>query len=483
MSYLAEIRQTAAGAIRTGAPGAGFADVLRAVAAGGAVDPQDEARAARLAELAALGLVDSGPGGFRLASGLAADAVLPLAGLMDRLPLALVPLASAGCPVAFCAGFVDLEALPFAAGTGRMIAVGQGPGRAGATLACLGEMAERLAVLSRGADEPLVTGHAASDVAAEAVLGFSARQVARLVADNPALARWCEDGRLRWEEMSERRVLVTRLADGAPALAASLVCLLREGAWYNVPDIPLVSSSGSAAWRDREGALERAVLELVERDAVAVWWYNRLVPPRLDAGAAGECLPADLAAWLAGRERRTHFLVLPTDLAATVVAAVSRDRAGGTLAWGFKAALEPERAVEGAALELVQMEMHLQNVADRRAAAAGDGAPHPLLALSRSLRIADHPWLAGSTETGPLPPGAAAWPELVDSLAASGIAVFAFEATRPELAVPTVRAISPELREWAPRFAPGRLFRLPVALGLRRSALDEDGLNPLHFVT
>jgi oxazoline/thiazoline synthase len=51
--------------------------------------------------------------------------------------------------------------------------------------------------------------------------------------------------------------------------------------------------------------------------------------------------------------------------------------------------------------------------------------------------------------------------------------------TRPDIQVPVVRVIVPGLRHLRRRFAPGRLYDVPVKLGLRKRPLQEAELNPL----
>ncbi|MEM1047138.1 MAG: YcaO-like family protein [Pseudomonadota bacterium] len=400
--------------------------------------------------------------------------------LMDRLPMDLVPLDVDDCPVFFCSGFITLETLPFAAGaTGRMIAVGQGLSRGAATLACLGEMAERLSVLSRGIDDPLVVSAAESDLDAGAVLAFSEAQEARLCETHPDLQAQRRDGRIRWEALSDRRVRVTRLGDERSALAPSLVCLLREGGFYGAAGAPLTSTNGAAAWWEPEGARRRAVLELIERDTIACWWANRLVPPRLPDALVHDCLPLALADWLGNRSRRTHFLNLPHDLGCPVVAAVSADREGEAIAFGYKAGLGLADAVTGSLLELVQTEMHLQTILDTAEAPEA----HPLLHLSRQVSVETQSWIRGREEEAFDHPADREWPTLVDRLDVAKIPVFTFEATRRDLGVPVIRAVSPGLRDWSSRFGPGRLYDLPVRLGLRRKPLTEETLNPVRFVS
>ena len=53
----------------------------------------------------------------------------------------------------------------------------------------------------------------------------------------------------------------------------------------------------------------------------------------------------------------------------------------------------------------------------------------------------------------------------------------------PDIQVPVVRVIVPGLRHFHRRFAPGRLYDVPVKLGLRKRQLREAELNPLHPLT
>lgn len=65
--------------------------------------------------------------------------------------------------------------------------------------------------------------------------------------------------------------------------------------------------------------------------------------------------------------------------------------------------------------------------------------------------------------------------------AEAGLDVLAIDLTRPEIGVPVMRVISPGLRHWKPRFAPGRLYDVPVMLGWRAHRLNVAELNPIPF--
>jgi len=59
--------------------------------------------------------------------------------------------------------------------------------------------------------------------------------------------------------------------------------------------------------------------------------------------------------------------------------------------------------------------------------------------------------------------------------------VYTLDLTRRETGVSVVRVIVPGLRPWKPRFAPGRLYDVPVLLGWRAEPLSEAELNPVPF--
>jgi len=54
--------------------------------------------------------------------------------------------------------------------------------------------------------------------------------------------------------------------------------------------------------------------------------------------------------------------------------------------------------------------------------------------------------------------------------------------TRPDIGMPVVRVIVPGMRHFWARFAPGRLYDVPVSLGHRTHPLLEADLNPTPVI-
>jgi ribosomal protein S12 methylthiotransferase accessory factor len=65
-----------------------------------------------------------------------------------------------------------------------------------------------------------------------------------------------------------------------------------------------------------------------------------------------------------------------------------------------------------------------------------------------------------------------------DLVRANGMEMLALDMTRPDIGLPVVKVLVPGLRHFWSRYAPGRLYDVPVRLGLLAAPLTEDRLNP-----
>jgi ribosomal protein S12 methylthiotransferase accessory factor len=61
-----------------------------------------------------------------------------------------------------------------------------------------------------------------------------------------------------------------------------------------------------------------------------------------------------------------------------------------------------------------------------------------------------------------------------------GLDFMVLDQTRADIEVPVVRVVVPGMRHFYKRFAPGRLYDVPVKLGLRDWPVPEDELNQIH---
>ena len=132
-------------------------------------------------------------------------------------------------------------------------------------------------------------------------------------------------------------------------------------------------SSGNAAGNTIEEAILQGFFELMERDAVAAWWYSRVRRPAVDLASFDEPFIRRIEAVYAARGRELWVLDLTNDLGIPVLAALSRrkDEAPERILMGFGAHLDPRVALLRAVTELNQMlAMFVPGL--RRRAAAGE---------------------------------------------------------------------------------------------------------------
>ncbi len=249
------------------------------------------------------------------------------------------------------------------------------------------------------------------------------------------------------------------------------------------------TSNGTAAGASLEDAVLQGVLELVERDAVALWWYNRIRRPGLDLAAFEDPWIAEQPAGHRSLNRELWALDLTSDLGVPTVVALSRrtDKPAEDVMLGFGAHLDPRIALHRALTEVNQM---LPYVVDARADGTGYGTDDPeVLHWMRTARTAEQPYLL------PDPAAAAVRPQdhpytaradLREDLAQveelvrrAGLELLVLDQTRPDVGLPVVRVLVPGLRPHWARFAPGRLFEVPVRLGRLAEPTRYQDLNPV----
>jgi len=148
-------------------------------------------------------------------------------------------------------------------------------------------------------------------------------------------------------------------------------------------------STGVAAGSSVDDAAARAILELIERDAAALWWQGGMNgrPIACEGSAMSEA--ARLLRHLrAGSRRRAGWLLdISTDLGVPVVAALSFDGDGSGFACGLGAALTQVGAVRKALLELGQMELALQLAMHKQRTVEAALNKVELLQLARATHI------------------------------------------------------------------------------------------------
>ncbi|MBS0550333.1 MAG: TOMM precursor leader peptide-binding protein [Proteobacteria bacterium] len=248
-------------------------------------------------------------------------------------------------------------------------------------------------------------------------------------------------------------------------------------------------SNGTASGATLEEAMFHGLLELIERDGVAMWWYNRLRMPEIALDGIDENLVGAMRAHYGSLGRDLRLIDLTNDVGVPVIAALSVNRQGARPILGLGAHLDPRIAAVRALSELNQMLMfegvpegeHVEPHSMASAAVnfittgAVDRQPYLLPAADsvRTIEALPQSFRGNSVVDG--------LRHIVDRLAAMGHDTIAFDYGRSDLPLACTRVVVPGLRHFWSRRGPGRLFDVPVRMGWLAKPLAEADLNPIGF--
>jgi oxazoline/thiazoline synthase len=274
-------------------------------------------------------------------------------------------------------------------------------------------------------------------------------------------------------ERRHRLLPTSLLYFGAPAPPGHLVC---------------ADSNGNAAGTSLEDAVLQGLLELIERDSVALWWYNRTRAPGVDLDSFGDPWIDELREVYAGIGRDVWVLDVTSDLGVPAMVALSRrsNRQREDIMFGFGAHLDPQVALRRSLTELNQlMPQIIEAGPDGRF-----GCDDP-----DAVRWWRHATVANQSYLQPDPRVRQRCPQdynytpcpdlledvtaITDDLASRGMEVLVLDQTRPDIGLPVVKVIVPGLRHFWARLAPGRLYDVPVQLGRLSAPTRFEDLNPI----
>ncbi|MBK8433475.1 MAG: TOMM precursor leader peptide-binding protein [Chloroflexi bacterium] len=356
---------------------------------------------------------------------------------------------------------------------------GKGLTEAQAKLGALAESIERYAGLAQG-DEPFITakvGELEGAVHPHELLQFSERQYAERAQWNgrDSLFNYVpepfdDQQPIAWSKVWEVGTARPRYIPTALAYYGI------EAAWGRA------DSNGCAAGGTLAEAFVQGFCELVERDSVALWWYNRVARPGVDLASFGQPYLEQMVAYHAQIGRELWVVDVTADLGVPTFAAVSRrTESPEQMMMGFGAHLSAQSAVLRAVAELNQLlpaVLGQQAINDPEAGQwwqeatlanqpylAADPA-QPLKTAADYVNLAGDDWLADVETCVRLANGRGLTPLVLDQ-------------TRPDAPLKVVRVVVPGLRHFWARFGRGRLYDVPVALGWVGKPTAEAALNPI----
>jgi ribosomal protein S12 methylthiotransferase accessory factor len=239
-------------------------------------------------------------------------------------------------------------------------------------------------------------------------------------------------------------------------------------------------SNGCAAGNTREEAIVQGFLELVERDAYAIWWYNRLRRAEVDLAEFDDAYIRDIKSQFADHGRNIWVLDITSDLGVPTYVAIMHWSKDGkeNIEFGSGAHFDRRIALLRSLTELSQF-LSIGESGMRGDRSSLDGVT--------PLKLENYPFLVPASNTIAAPSLGMNVPldsvkeqveACVDVARRAGYDFLVLDQTRPDVEVPVVRVIVPGLRHFYKRFGPGRLYDVPVKMGWLDHPLREDELTP-----
>jgi ribosomal protein S12 methylthiotransferase accessory factor len=248
-------------------------------------------------------------------------------------------------------------------------------------------------------------------------------------------------------------------------------------------------SNGCAAGNTLEEAALQGFMELVERDGVALWWYNRIRRQGVDLDSFDLPYLRALREHYSSIGRSLWVLDITSDLGITTLACVSARTMGPTedVLVGFGAHFDPHLALLRAITEVNQFLPSMSYT-----------GPDGTTLYRFGDDLAKHWWTTARVEELnyltpdpglPLKSSGNFEDPSTDDLAEDvrlcvelarkhGLEVLVLDQTRPDIGLSVVRVLVPGLCHFWRRLGFRRLYEVPVAMGWLERPLRPDQLNP-----
>ena len=265
--------------------------------------------------------------------------------------------------------------------------------------------------------------------------------------------------------------------------------------WFGHPDctdhfFTYSDGNGNAAGNTLEEAVLQGFFELVERDAVGLWWYNRTAKPAVDLTSFQDPYIDALVQYYRSMDRSLWLLDLTTDLGIPTFASISRreNHPVEDIILAFGSHVDPKLAALRALTETNQFlpAVHARDANGDTVYLEDDAAT---LTWWQTAKLADHQYLSPDLSRAAVRHDSYQIPQLptvadyvrlcVQRAQDAGHEVLVVDQSRPDIELRVAKVMAPGLRHFWRRLGPGRLYDLPVAMGELSRPHDITELNPI----
>lgn len=250
-------------------------------------------------------------------------------------------------------------------------------------------------------------------------------------------------------------------------------------------------SNGNASGNTLEEAVLQGFFELVERDCVALWWYNMLKKPEVDLNSFQEPYFSELIRYYKTLNRSIWVLDITSDLAIPCFIAISKriDQNQEHIIFGLGCHLDARSALQRAVSEMNQSLPHVLKIFGENQPQIQDFGDDEAVTWWQTATCKNQPYMspdpsASIKKVTDYP--TMQFTDILDEILMCqkrvedlGMEMLVLDQTRPDIKVNVAKVIVPGLRHFWARFALGRLYEVPVQMGWQKKVLEENQLNPI----
>lgn len=233
------------------------------------------------------------------------------------------------------------------------------------------------------------------------------------------------------------------------------------------------NSNGAAAGNTFQEAILQAILEIIERDAVAIWWYNKVPSPSFDISNVNQEFIEHFNSVLAD-EFQFWVLDLTIDTKVPVMVAIAQNVSNGQFLFGFGCHTQAEIAAERALTELCQIiplddpgndDFDFKNI-------ASESFLYPSFDRYSTYCSSDSNGLPVDLKK--------VVDTVVENIHELGFEILVLDYKR-NLPVSTVKVFIPGMCHIWPELGNSRLYDVPLKLGNIHKKLDESEVNQINL--
>lgn len=233
------------------------------------------------------------------------------------------------------------------------------------------------------------------------------------------------------------------------------------------------NSNGNAAGNTIEEAVLQGLLELIERDAVAIWWYNRLHRSAIKIENFDDPYFKNVSKHYTRYGYDLWVLDITHDLNVPVMVALAQHKQSKGFFIGMGAHLDISIAVQRAITELHQV---FSPDKPQDAIWNESEIENPSYLFPLTYKSPD--FAMQSIENSTIADDVIS---CINKLSEKGLETIVLNYTRPDIAFPTVKVIVPGLRHFWKRLGEGRLYTVPVEMGWLERPNRENEMNPMEL--